>query len=107
MMPTDAADAGPQEPAEHWPNASVLVVDDEPGMRNFLLKTLAPRAGQVLGAASAEEAEALLQKHRFDLVILDITLPGKNGLTLLKEMRAQDELALRRQYVGSSAREPV
>ena len=91
MMPTDAADAGPQEPAEHWPNASVLVVDDEPGMRNFLLKTLAPRAGQVLGAASAEEAEALLQKHRFDLVILDITLPGKNGITLLKEMRAQGE----------------
>ena len=91
MMPTDAADAGPQEPAEHWPNASVLVVDDEPGMRNFLLKTLAPRAGQVLGAASAEEAEALLQKHRFDLVILDITLPGKNGIALLKEMRAQGE----------------
>ena len=81
----------PREPAEHWPNASVLVVDDEPGMRNFLLKTLAPRAGLVLGAASAEEAENLLQKHRFDLVILDITLPGKNGLTLLKEMRAQGE----------------
>ncbi|KPF48729.1 chemotaxis protein CheY [beta proteobacterium AAP51] len=79
------------DPAEHWPNATVLVVDDEPGMRNFLLKTLAPRAALVLGAASAEEAEALLQKHRFDLVILDITLPGKSGLTLLKEMRAQGE----------------
>ncbi len=77
------------EPAEHWPNASVLVVDDEPGMRNFLFKTLAPRAGQVLCAGSAEAAEVLLQKHRFDLVILDITLPGKSGLTLLKEMRQQ------------------
>ena len=74
---------------EHWPLASVLVVDDEPGMRNFLLKTLAPRAGQVLGASSAEEAEGLLHKHRFDLVILDITLPGKNGIALLREMREQ------------------
>ena len=92
MQPSDATESPPPlEPAEHWPNASVLVVDDEPGMRNFLLKTLAPRAGQVLGAASAEEAEGLLQKHRFDLVILDITLPGKNGITLLKEMRAQGE----------------
>ena len=92
MQPTDdSATHPPHEPAEHWPNASVLVVDDEPGMRNFLLKTLASRAGLVLGAASAEEAETLLQKHRFDLVILDITLPGKNGLTLLKEMRAQGE----------------
>lgn len=91
MQAADAHLSPPREPAEHWPNASLLVVDDEPGMRNFLLKTLAPRAGQVLGAASAEEAEGLLQKHRFDLVILDITLPGKSGITWLKEMRAQGE----------------
>ncbi len=67
----------------------MLVVDDEPGMRNFLLKTLQPRAGQVMTAGSAEEAEELLQRHRFDLVILDITLPGKSGITLLQEMRMQ------------------
>jgi DNA-binding NtrC family response regulator len=73
----------------HWPHASVLVVDDEPGMRNFLQKTLAPRAGQVLAAASAEAAETLLVQHRFDLVILDIALPGKNGIALLKELREQ------------------
>ena len=75
--------------AQHWPHAAILVVDDEPGMRNFLVKTLQPRAAQVLAASSAEEAEALLQRHRFDLVILDITLPGKSGLVLLQEMRAQ------------------
>ena len=75
-------------PPDAWPLAMVLVVDDEPGMRNFLLKTLKPRAGLVLAAGSAEEAEALLRHHRFDLVILDITLPGKSGITLLKELRA-------------------
>jgi len=74
---------------EHWPLASVLVVDDEPGMRNFLEKSLAPRAGRVLTAPSAEAAEVLLRQHRFDLVILDITLPGKSGLTLLKELNEQ------------------
>ena len=84
-MQTPAVPALP----EAWPLASVLVVDDEPGMRNFLLKTLAPRAGQVQAAGSAEEAEALLRRHRFDLVILDITLPGKSGIALLKEMREQ------------------
>ncbi len=83
MPPTDS------HRAEHWPNASILVVDDEPGMRNFLVKTLAPRAGQVLAAGTAEAAEELLQRHRFDLVILDITLPGKSGITLLRDMRAQ------------------
>ena len=75
--------------AEQWPHAAVLVVDDEPGMRNFLVKTLLPRTGQVMSAGSAEEAQDLLQRHRFDLVILDITLPGKSGITLLQEMRAQ------------------
>lgn len=77
------------EPAERWPNAAVLVVDDEPGMRHFLVKTLAPRAGQVFEAGSAEEAEGLLARHRFDLLILDITLPGKSGIQLLKELRAE------------------
>jgi DNA-binding NtrC family response regulator len=75
--------------SERWPGAAVLVVDDEPGMRNFLVKTLAPRTGQVLAAGSAEEAEALLARHRFDLLILDITLPGKSGIQLLEEMREQ------------------
>jgi hypothetical protein len=52
------------EPAAHllperWPLAAVPGVDDEPGMRNLLQKTLAPRAGLVLAAGSAEEAEGL------------------------------------------------
>lgn len=76
---------------ERWPLAQLLVVDDEPGMRNFLIKTLQPRAGQVMSAGSAEEAEDLLRRHRFDLVILDITLPGKSGIDLLKAMRAQGD----------------
>jgi len=73
--------------AEGWQLASVLVVDDEAGMRNFLEKTLAPRCTEVLSAPSAEAAEALVRTHRFDLVILDITLPGKSGIEFLRELR--------------------
>ena len=84
----------PAEPAvvareEHWPHAAVLIVDDEPGMRSFLAKTLATRVGQVEVAGSAEAADQLLRRHRFDLVVLDISLPGKTGITWLKELRAQ------------------
>lgn len=82
MAATDAADS------ERWPRATVLVVDDEPGMRHFLEKALAPRVGQVLTADSAEAAEVLLQQHRVDLLLLDIALPGKNGIELLKDLRA-------------------
>ena len=83
-----APDTSPATP-DHWPMAAVLVVDDEPGMRNFLQKTLAARVGQVHSAASAEAADVLVQLHRFDLVVLDITLPGKSGLAWLRELRAR------------------
>ncbi|HEX2012830.1 MAG TPA: sigma-54 dependent transcriptional regulator [Roseateles sp.] len=72
-----------------WPNNAVLVVDDEVGMRNFLTKTLAPRCGQVLAAESAEAGETLVAQQRFDLIILDISLPGKPGLAWLRELREQ------------------
>ena len=67
--------------------ASVLVVDDEPGMRNFLQKTLASRVGQVHCAESSEIGDELVRRHRFDLVVLDIALPGKSGIAWLKELR--------------------
>lgn len=73
--------------SERWPLAAVLVVDDEPGMRHFLERTLQPRVGHVATAASAEEADDWLRRHRFDLVVLDIALPGKTGLQWLREMR--------------------
>ena len=74
-------------PLASWPTSSVLVVDDEEGMRNFLVKTLAPRCGQVLAADSAEAGAELLRRQRFDLIVLDISLPGKTGLAWLRELR--------------------
>jgi DNA-binding NtrC family response regulator len=70
-----------------WPHAAVLVVDDEPGMRNFLEKTLAPRVARVLCAGSAEDADVLVRRHRFDLLVLDISLPGQTGVEWLRELR--------------------
>ena len=72
----------------HWPDASVLVVDGEPGMRGLLVKAVAPSVGQVLQAGSAEEAAGLLARRRFDLLIVDVMLPGSDGIELLKQLRA-------------------
>ncbi|MDE2274927.1 MAG: sigma-54-dependent Fis family transcriptional regulator, partial [Burkholderiales bacterium] len=85
--PAPASTAAEARPSQRRPDAAVLVVDDEPGMRHFLERALAARVGHVSTAASAEEAEVLLQRHRFDLLILDITLPGKSGLALLQQLR--------------------
>lgn len=67
--------------------ASILVVDDEPGMRNFLVKTLSPRCKRVVEAADVEEAARHLDSNHFDVVILDNVMPGKSGVDWLNEQR--------------------
>ena len=79
----------PEKPADGWPYWSILVVDDEQGMRNFLVKTLVPRCQFVLSAGSAEEGADLLRGNHVDLIILDISLPGRSGVTWLKDLREQ------------------
>ena len=66
---------------------SILVVDDEPGMRNFLVRTLGPLCKRIDEAASAEAASKLLDVQHFDLVILDNVMPGQSGLDWLAEQR--------------------
>jgi len=68
--------------------ASILVVDDEPGMRNFLMRTLGPRCKRIEEAADTEEASRKLDANRFDVVILDNVMPGKSGVEWLADQRA-------------------
>lgn len=68
--------------------ASILVVDDEPGMRNFLVKVLGSRCKVIAEAADTVEASRKLDAQQFDVVILDNVLPGKTGLDWLAAQRA-------------------
>lgn len=63
----------------------VLVVDDEVGIRELLNDILQDEGYQVKLAENAAEARELRQKHRPDLVLLDIWMPDCDGITLLKE----------------------
>ncbi|MEB8434174.1 sigma-54 dependent transcriptional regulator [Cocleimonas sp. KMM 6892] len=68
---------------------SVLILDDEQGIRNFLQKGLEKVFGLVEVAEDVEEAEALRQRCNFDLIISDIRLPGKSGVDWVTEIRSQ------------------
>ena len=81
------ADSTSDEYGENLAGASILVIDDEPGMRNFLTKILAPRCKRVEQAASAAAASAILDQAHFDLIILDNLMPGKTGLEWVQEQR--------------------
>ncbi len=68
--------------------ASILVIDDEPGMRNFLVRTLGPRCKRIEEAADTVEASRKLDANYFDVVILDNIMPGQNGVDWLADQRA-------------------
>lgn len=66
----------------------ILVVDDEPDIRRLVQEILEDEGYQVDTAQDAEEARAALQKHRPQLVLLDIWMPQTDGISLLKEWSA-------------------
>ncbi len=79
----------PGENAGVLPGISVLIVDDEPGMRSFLQRGLSRHFALVEVAADTEAAHDLLRRCHFDLLISDIRLPGKNGVAWVEELRDQ------------------
>ena len=66
----------------------ILVVDDEDLVREVVSDYLTRDGYRVLAAAAAQGARELLDRHRPDLAVLDIMLPGGDGLTLVRELRA-------------------
>jgi PAS domain S-box-containing protein len=67
----------------------ILLVEDHAGSRRSLQRLIANRGHDVLAVGSAEEAEAALAADRFPFLILDWMLPGKSGVDLCRELRAQ------------------
>ncbi|HET6519554.1 MAG TPA: response regulator transcription factor [Geminicoccaceae bacterium] len=66
----------------------LLVVDDDPRLRRLLQRYLTGNGYRVTVAADAEEAKASLRGLTFDLVVLDVMLPGQDGVSLTRELRA-------------------
>ncbi|HZQ86547.1 MAG TPA: response regulator [Acidimicrobiales bacterium] len=64
----------------------VLVVDDELGMRETLVDILEGAGYEVAAAADGTAALAEVQGHDFDIVLMDIRMPGPDGVTVLQQM---------------------
>ncbi|AGW93971.1 sigma-54 dependent transcriptional regulator [Cupriavidus sp. DF5525] len=74
--------------SDNWQRRTILVVDDEAGMRSFLSRALEGKVDSVVTADSAEAGAALLEQRHFDLILLDVALPGASGMEWLKALRA-------------------
>jgi len=76
--PIEAAAAGPPQ---------ILAVDDEPELLSMLAEYLGSRGFRALTAGNTQEARSILGNTKIDLVLLDITLPGEDGLSLARHLR--------------------
>lgn len=73
--------------------ATVLVCDDEPVIRALVCATLSDEEYETVEARDGDESLELARSARPDLVILDMMMPGRNGLEVLAELRDDPELA--------------
>jgi len=72
--------------------ATVLVVDDEPIVRDVVVRYLEREGYATLEAADGEDARSLVEQEAPDLVVLDVMLPGTDGLELCRWIRDRSEL---------------
>ena len=72
------------------PIASILVIDDEVGMREGCRRVLVPKGFQVTTAEHGVEGLRKLRDGRFDLVLLDVMMPGMSGLEVLDRIHEHD-----------------
>jgi DNA-binding response OmpR family regulator len=74
------------------PVVTVLVVDDEPIVREVVVRYLEREGYATLEADDGDHARALLEREALDLVVLDVMLPGTDGLDLCRWIRSRSEL---------------
>ncbi|HSL21182.1 MAG TPA: response regulator transcription factor [Vicinamibacterales bacterium] len=76
-------------PPSHERAANILIVEDEPQMRRLLTDNLEFEGYGTRSVASGEEALSVWQDAPWDLIILDVMLPGASGLEVCRELRAR------------------
>ena len=85
----------------------ILVVDDEPQIRRVLRTTLIAQGYEVFDAKTGEEALLAVRQQRFDLVLLDLNMPGIGGLETCRELRRGFDAAIIMLTVRDAERDKV
>lgn len=71
-------------------NKKILMVDDDLRMRELLQRYLSEQGFEIKTVSDSAEMDALLKTEQFDLFVLDLMLPGEDGLAICRRLRAQN-----------------
>ncbi|MGH6872198.1 MAG: response regulator [Rhizomicrobium sp.] len=75
-------------------DAHLLVIDDDERLRALLQRYLSTNGFRVSAAADAAEARALMKSMAFDLLIVDVMMPGESGLEFTRSIRSQSQVPI-------------
>ena len=73
------------------PKTKILIVDDDPGLRDLLQQYLGEQGFITAAAADGAEMTRYLDENQVDLIILDLMMPGDDGLTLARRLRTTSD----------------
>ena len=85
----------------------ILIVDDDPQLRRVMRMTLTNQGYEVADAATGDEALEQLRAARFDLVLLDVNMPGIGGLETCRQIRSGSDSAIVMLTVRDAERDKV
>src|SRR5688572_12097342 len=68
----------------------ILVVDDDPRLRDLLVRYLAEQGLEVKAVPDGAAMDKQLARERYDLVVLDLMLPGEDGLAICRRLKGKD-----------------
>ncbi|HEX2185745.1 MAG TPA: response regulator [Chloroflexota bacterium] len=86
---------------------TVLVADDVPDVRELIALSLTPGSYTILEATDGNMAWELIKRHRPEVVVLDVLMPGLNGLELTQAIRGDPALAYTYVILLSAAVQPA
>jgi response regulator RpfG family c-di-GMP phosphodiesterase len=90
MTPAPPEQPGPRRSFRTTAPGRILIVEDDPGVRDLLQDVLGGAGHEVSQAPTGRDALALLDSNRFHLVVTDVLMPGMSGLEVLQEVKRRD-----------------
>jgi len=85
----------------------ILIVDDDPQIRRVMRTTLVVQGYEVADARSGEEAIEKFREGKYDLILLDLNMPGMDGIAACREIRSTSDVAIVMLTVRDSERDKV
>ncbi|GJL82796.1 MAG: DNA-binding response regulator [marine bacterium B5-7] len=76
------------------PSNTIMIVDDDPDIRSLMASYLEKNGYRSVTVADGRQMHAALDRHHVDLIVLDLMLPGENGLDLCRNLRANTSIPI-------------